>query len=374
MSLEAPGAGTARAHGGAVAAADAVLDATADAVETLGALGGTDDGADDEAQRLVRAAGVVCWRPSTARGARPDGTAGIEVLIVHSARAGAWGWPKGKIEGGETLPECAVREVAEETGYDVVLGRPLPPVQYVLPDGRDKRVDYWAARVTGDPVNSPKGSAAPAEIDAAAWVSCEEAGRRLRYPSDLAPMDAALAFAAVRELDTHPLLVLRHGRARPRDGWSRADAERPLVASGTRQATQLAALLACWRPVRLLCSPWRRCLQTLAPYVAATGGRVRTKDGLSEAGHRRHPEKAARHVADLLGHTDAALLCTHRPVLPAVLHALHAAADPACAGAIPRADPYLAAGEVLVAHTVGHGGRSRHGGARIVAVERHLPA
>src|SRR5690606_4743370 len=51
--------------------------------------------------------------------------AGIVVLdrvlsnvILVKTPAGVWGFPKGKRNSGETLPECAIREFREETGLD----------------------------------------------------------------------------------------------------------------------------------------------------------------------------------------------------------------------------------------------------------------
>lgn len=42
------------------------------------------------------------------------------VLLVKGVKAGAkWGFPRGKINKTETDAECAVREVLEETGYDI---------------------------------------------------------------------------------------------------------------------------------------------------------------------------------------------------------------------------------------------------------------
>lgn len=39
------------------------------------------------------------------------------VLLIY--RRGVWDLPKGKVEEGETIKECAVREVAEEIGVSV---------------------------------------------------------------------------------------------------------------------------------------------------------------------------------------------------------------------------------------------------------------
>src|SRR3712207_8174444 len=38
------------------------------------------------------------------------------------------------------------------------------------------------------------------------------------------------------ELDTWPLVVLRHAKAKPRSSWTKAEGERPLAVTGTRQA------------------------------------------------------------------------------------------------------------------------------------------
>ncbi|HET9656285.1 MAG TPA: phosphoglycerate mutase family protein, partial [Kineosporiaceae bacterium] len=209
-------------------------------------------------------------------------------------------------------------------------------------------------------------SASAEEVDEVRWLHLSDARGRLTRAGDLAPLDALTAAAADEVLAGRPVIIVRHAAARPRDTWARADADRPLVASGRRQALALSALLRCWQPERVVSSPWRRCLETLGPYLAASGARLRVKGGLSEDGFRRDPGKAGRHLANLLGRDGAGLLCTHRPVLPAVLDVLRAAADEPVRALIPSADPYLAPGEVLVAHTV-----SGSRGPRVVAVERH---
>ena len=51
----------------------------------------------------------------------------IQILLIQDKRNTwgryAWGIPKGHREEGETLEECAHREVKEETGASVVLQR-----------------------------------------------------------------------------------------------------------------------------------------------------------------------------------------------------------------------------------------------------------
>jgi 8-oxo-dGTP diphosphatase len=286
------------------------------------------------------------------------------VLLVHRPRHDGWSWPKGKLEPGETLPGCAVRETAEETGTRAVLGRPLSTVEYQLPDGRPKRVTYWAGRAAGFQART----ASEHEIDQTRWMSPAQARERLSKPSDQAPLTALLAAYRENELATRPVIVIRHAVSRPRDSWARADADRPLVATGRRQALALACLLSCWQPEYVLTSPWRRCLETLEPYLATSGARVRTKGGLSEDGHRRDPAKAGRHAIQLLRRESAALLCTHRQVLEPVLAVLRTAADPEPAALIPGTDPFLVPAEVLVTHAI-----TGSQGSRVVAVEKHLP-
>ncbi|NKY07909.1 NUDIX domain-containing protein, partial [Cellulomonas hominis] len=91
---------------------------------------------------VVEAAGALVWRVRQGR---------LQVVLVHRPRYKDWSWPKGKLEPGEHVVTAAVREVEEEAGLDVVLGRPLPGLEYPLADGRFKRVHYWSAQVAGRP-------------------------------------------------------------------------------------------------------------------------------------------------------------------------------------------------------------------------------
>ena len=85
----------------------------------------------------MRAAGALVWR---------EKGGDLQVLLVHRPRYDDWSFPKGKLESGESLCACAVREVAEETGVQVRLEQPLETIRYRLGDGTRKEVRYWAAR------------------------------------------------------------------------------------------------------------------------------------------------------------------------------------------------------------------------------------
>ena len=48
-----------------------------------------------------------------------------EILLIY--RLEKWDFPKGKVEGGEQIPDAAIREVEEETGLQkITLGKSLP--------------------------------------------------------------------------------------------------------------------------------------------------------------------------------------------------------------------------------------------------------
>ena len=70
--------------------------------------------------RSVRAAGGVVWRR--------DAGDRLEVLLVHRPEYDDWTLPKGKNLPGEDDLVCALREVAEETGYRLAEGELLGPI------------------------------------------------------------------------------------------------------------------------------------------------------------------------------------------------------------------------------------------------------
>jgi hypothetical protein len=92
---------------------------------------------------------------------------------------------------------------------------------------------------------------------------------------------------------------------------------------------------------------------------------------LSEEAFDEEPGAAVRLVGKTLARGEAAVLCTHRPVLPTLLRELASRADsPELATALRESgEAGLLKGEALVVHVAGRGD-----GARLVAAERHSPS
>jgi 8-oxo-dGTP diphosphatase len=116
-------------------------------------------------RRHVRAAGGVLVR---------DG----RVALVHRPKYDDWSLPKGKLNEGETWEDAAVREVREETGYNVALHDELSSVEYTDPKGRPKKVRYWLMEPLAGEFQPND------EVDELQWMTPDEAAERLSYDHD----------------------------------------------------------------------------------------------------------------------------------------------------------------------------------------------
>jgi phosphohistidine phosphatase SixA len=83
------------------------------------------------------------------------------------------------------------------------------------------------------------------------------------------------------------LLLLRHASAGKRGEWDGDDSERPLDERGIEQAAHLPDVLARFPIERILSSPAKRCLDTVAPIAAARGLTVEPRPELHEGRHQR---------------------------------------------------------------------------------------
>lgn len=255
-----------------------------------------------------------------------------EVVLVHRPKYDDWSFPKGKVDPGESVPVTALREVREETGLQVALGRPLRQQRYPVEAGQ-KVVHYWVGRVASGADDDVDSYQINDEIDDVEWMSVEKARERLTYPHDRDTLQQA---EDVRH-PTTPLVILRHASAVGRSTWSRDDQERPLDDTGRAQAVTLAGVLMAYDIRRVITSTSVRCTQSVAPYAGLAGIASEQMRLLSEEGADGGSVSAL--AADLL--RDLAVptvICTHRPVLPWLF------------GGLGVRDPKLEKGELMVLH------------------------
>jgi mutator protein MutT len=102
-----------------------------------------------------------------------------KVLLVKRRYAplkGEWSLPGGGVEVGETLEECVVREMREETGLDIEVGPVIEVFDRITHD-TDGRVQYHYVLV--DYLCWPIGGElnASSDVEEAVWVQPDETSR-----------------------------------------------------------------------------------------------------------------------------------------------------------------------------------------------------
>lgn len=116
-----------------------------------------------------------------------------EVLMIY--RRGYWDLPKGKLDDGETIEQCALREVMEETGLsDVQLKKLICKTHHDYFDkwiGKEviKETWWYAMQATSNQLLTPQSEE---DIEIIKWVEEEILGAYLSqtYPSVTQVMDA----------------------------------------------------------------------------------------------------------------------------------------------------------------------------------------
>jgi 8-oxo-dGTP pyrophosphatase MutT (NUDIX family) len=116
-----------------------------------------------------------------------SGEKGLQFLLLRNAKHHSWGFPKGKLEAGESARDGARRELEEETGIAEIHPdeRFSAETTYELPragrggdsegEPTTKRVRYFLGRV--DDRKFKRSS----EHDAADWMSAEEVLATLKH-------------------------------------------------------------------------------------------------------------------------------------------------------------------------------------------------
>jgi 8-oxo-dGTP diphosphatase len=260
--------------------------------------------AERTAEGVVAAAGGVLWRT------RADGR--VETVLVHRPKYDDWSLPKGKLDPGEHLVPAAVREVTEETGEGLVLGRRSLRVRYTVPDG-PKRVDYWLMQACG-------GSfAANREIDDLRWLPLDEAAGVVTYEHDRAVLADALRDDVPR---APTLLLVRHASAGSRSDWDGDDDLRPLDDKGRRQAERLAEVLPHFRPVAVYSAVRTRCTGTVQPLADRLGLEVRPLAAVGEPEYAADPGPGLAAIEGFLeprAEPGVVVVCSQGGAIPSLL-------------------------------------------------------
>ena len=119
--------------------------------------------------KIVAAAGGLIWRPTS------DGR---ELLVIRRRRHQDWTLPKGKVKPGESWLKCAIREVREETGFDVEVASHAGWVCYDTGD-ITKVVRFWNMRPLGE-----SRFESSEEVLSVHWLAPQEALKRLDHQGE----------------------------------------------------------------------------------------------------------------------------------------------------------------------------------------------
>jgi 8-oxo-dGTP diphosphatase len=256
---------------------------------------------------VIRAAGGILWRPA----ASGNGPEPVEIAIIHRPRYDDWTIPKGKLNRGEMELEGAVREVNEETGYRVLVGRPLGQVQY-MKDGRPKQVRYWAMRSEGGMFTPTR------EVDELRWLPVSEALDLLTQPRDR----QILSKFARGPIATKAILLIRHGMAGNRSDWKGDDDDRPLDSTGLQQADELVWLLTRFDIREIYSADIVRCMQTVEPLSKAVGLPIQPQPLLGERDYYGRERDALEFMRSVGAEGTGTALCSQGGVIPDIVRRL----------------------------------------------------
>lgn len=103
----------------------------------------------------------------------------IEYLLLESQNKGHfWGFPKGHVEGDETLKETAEREIKEETQLTLPIDTSFKVyTEYDLPNGNHKQMTLFTADLTANEDIHLQAE----EIKNCGWFNYAAARKQLTY-------------------------------------------------------------------------------------------------------------------------------------------------------------------------------------------------
>ena len=229
----------------------------------------------------------------------------VEVALVYRLVYDDWTLPKGKLDAGESARVAAHREVREETGARVALGRFLGRTRYRIGVDR-KLVDYFAARyLDGEFVPSE-------EVAELLWLPVPDALAKLTHDHD---HPVLMAFSAL-PADLTTLLLVRHAKAGSRAQWEDADELRPLSRNGEKQVQPVRTLAAVYGADRVHAAPLVRCVRTVQPVADDLGATVVDEELLAERKYEGMADAAHRRLKEIVAAGGVAVVCSQGGVIP----------------------------------------------------------
>lgn len=339
----------------------------------------------------------------------------FELCLVYRPKYDDWSWPKGKNEDNESHRHTAVREVGEETGYAVTLGPHIAQIEYPLEnEGKKsisksgaknnsqnnnktevvKRIHYWMMREIDEnaamrrlPAFGPIKPAKPTEISNVIWLTPSKARKKLTHDSDRKVLDAFLEKLHACQTEYKTLILVRHGKAESRKSWQGSEATRPITPLGSAASYALGRELACYAPNRIVSSPWKRCVETVATFAHDSSLYIEQIAELTEDHHENKPKSTLSVLISEIQNLDcnvkntqntqnaeeninnSTVMCLHRPIIGTFFDYLRGITKPrANKRILSQKSPYMPTGSAIVLHI-----SNTSKGARIINIEKVLP-
>jgi mutator protein MutT len=114
----------------------------------------------------------------------------IDRRKTSGTMGGLWEFPGGKIEPGETVAECIVREICEELAIEISVGAQLISIEHDYPTFRLIAIVHHCQHLSGIPQ--------PIESEEIRWVNVDELAD-YQFPAANAAIIRAIQLARVSE-------------------------------------------------------------------------------------------------------------------------------------------------------------------------------
>lgn len=122
----------------------------------------------------------------------------IRYLVIKNKRSAHWSFPKGHVEPGETYEQTAKREVLEEAGIHIKIAPGFRESSKYMIQSRAEKIVMIFVAGTRDTNTVIQAS----EIDDYAWLTYEDAMKRLKFENDLKILADARNFLLERDYIT----------------------------------------------------------------------------------------------------------------------------------------------------------------------------